>query len=235
MADLGSHWLRRFGRERPEKIVCVGLNYKDHASESEMQLPTEPLLFGKFSNTLVAPGEPIMLPAGIGHVDAEAELAVVIGRQAHAVRPDDALDYVAGYSVANDVSARELQFKDGQWFRGKGFDTFCPLLPEIVPVEDLGAASDLRVVQRLNGVVIQDSRTSSLVFDVRTLVSHISTVMTLDPGDLILTGTPPGVGFFREPKLSLAPGDEVEVEVEGVGIVRNPVARSASGVGVSQH
>lgn len=221
--DIRSRWLTDFGRDCPQKIVCVGLNYRDHAAESQQNLPEEPLLFAKFSNTIVGPAEPIVLPTRIGHVDAEAELAVVIGRRAHNVTVGDALDYVHGYCVANDVSARELQFKDGQWFRGKGFDTFCPISADFVPVEELGAANDLRVVQRLNGEVIQDGRTSAFVFDVPTLISYISAILTLDPGDLILTGTPPGVGFFREPKISLAAGDVVEIEVEGIGTLSNPV------------
>jgi 2-keto-4-pentenoate hydratase/2-oxohepta-3-ene-1,7-dioic acid hydratase in catechol pathway len=204
----------------------VGLNYRDHAAESEQQLPEEPLLFGKFANTLVGPGVPILLPPGVGHVDAEAELALVVGRRASKVSRSEALDYLAGYTAANDVSARDIQFRDGQWFRGKGLDTFCPILPVVVPVSVLGDAGDLRVVQRLNGTVLQDDRTSALIFDVPTLLAHVSQYMTLDPGDLILTGTPQGVGYFREPRIALSPGDVVEVEVEGVGILTNPVLAS---------
>jgi 2-keto-4-pentenoate hydratase/2-oxohepta-3-ene-1,7-dioic acid hydratase in catechol pathway len=217
--SVRAEWQTRFGRSEP-KIVCVGLNYSEHAAEGGRDLPKAPLLFGKFANALAADGDAIVLPEGIGHVDAEAELAVVIGRTARGVAKEDAFDYVAGYTAANDVSARDQQFNDGQWFRGKGHDTFCPVGPKIVELDD---PSDLQVVQRLNGEVLQDSRTSFLIFDIPTLISYISQGITLEPGDLILTGTPDGVGVFREPKVSLKPGDVVEVEVEGIGVLRNEV------------
>jgi 2-keto-4-pentenoate hydratase/2-oxohepta-3-ene-1,7-dioic acid hydratase in catechol pathway len=204
-------------------VICVGLNYRDHAIEQRVELPSEPLLFGKFANAVCGHGDPIVLPAEVGHVDAEAELAVVIGRRARRVPVADALAAVAGYVCANDVSARDLQFKDGQWLRAKGFDTFCPLSHEVVPVDELGDASGLRVIQRLNDTVLQDSSTDQLVFGVRELVAHASTVFTLEPGDLLLTGTPAGVGVFRRPPVSLADGDVVEVEIERVGLLRNPV------------
>ncbi len=223
MASITEVWRRLFACDAPGKIVCVGVNYSDHATEAALALPATPLLFGKFANTLIGPGEAIVLPAESTHVDAEAELVAVIGARASRVGRDEALDHVFGYTVANDVSARDVQFADGQWFRGKGFDTFCPLLPEIVPARELDP-SDLRVVQRLNGEVIQDARTSQLVFDVPALVSYISHSLTLDPGDIVLTGTPSGTGFFREPKIALRAGDVVDVEVEGVGILSNPVS-----------
>jgi 2-keto-4-pentenoate hydratase/2-oxohepta-3-ene-1,7-dioic acid hydratase in catechol pathway len=216
-----SDWKTRFGRVEP-KVVCVGLNYFDHATESKGEPPKAPLLFGKFANTLCGDGDPIVLPQGAGHVDGEAELAVVIGRTASHVGSDDALDFVAGYTCANDVSARDFQFGDGQWFRGKNIDTFCPVGPRLVPRDELDPA-DLRVVQRLNGETLQDSRTSMLIFDIPTLVAYITASITLEPGDLILTGTPAGVGYFRDPKVALAPGDVVEVEIEGVGVLRNDV------------
>jgi 2,4-didehydro-3-deoxy-L-rhamnonate hydrolase len=218
-ASVRAEWAERFGRSDP-KVVCVGLNYDDHAGESGMELPKAPLLFPKFASALVGDGDPIVLPDGIGHVDGEAELAVVISETAYRVPKEEALALVAGYTCANDVSAREAQFADGQWFRGKGYDTFCPVGPGIVAVDD---PSDLRVIQRVNGETLQESRTSTLIFDIPTLISYVSHVLTLEPGDLILTGTPQGVGFFREPKVSLKPGDVVEVEVEGVGVLRNPV------------
>jgi 2-keto-4-pentenoate hydratase/2-oxohepta-3-ene-1,7-dioic acid hydratase in catechol pathway len=221
-AEIERVWRERFGRAEP-KLICVGLNYRDHAEEQGVELPAEPLLFGKFANALCDPGAPIVLPPGGGHVDAEAELAVVIGRRARFVSPEDALESLAGYTCANDVSARDFQFRDGQWLRGKSFDSFCPLLPELRPVEELGDAGNLRIVQRLNGERLQDSRTSLLIFGVRELVAHASTVFTLEPGDVILTGTPAGVGIFRDPKVSLAPGDEVEIEIEASGTLRNPV------------
>jgi 2-keto-4-pentenoate hydratase/2-oxohepta-3-ene-1,7-dioic acid hydratase in catechol pathway len=204
-------WQKRYGCRNP-RIVCVGLNYGAHAGESGGELPKAPLLFAKFSNTLVGDGDPIVLPPDIGHVDAEAELAVVMGEGGK----------IDGYTCANDVSARDAQFGDGQWFRGKGFDTFCPVGPRIVPAGELDP-SDLRIQQRLNGEVLQDSHTSDLIFDVPTLVDYISRVITLEPGDLILTGTPEGVGVFRDPKISLKGGDVVEIEIDGIGVLRNEV------------
>jgi 2,4-diketo-3-deoxy-L-fuconate hydrolase len=218
--SVRAEWQSRFGRAEP-KIVCVGLNYHAHAVEGGRDnLPTAPLLFAKFANALCGDGDAIVLPDGVGHVDAEAELAVVIGRTAKDVSEDDAFDFVAGYTCANDVSARDEQFDDGQWFRGKGHDTFCPVGPAIVELDD---PTDLQVVQRLNGEVLQDSRTSFLIFQIPHLISYISQAVTLEPGDLILTGTPDGVGVFREPKVTLKPGDVVEVEVEGIGVLRNDV------------
>jgi 2-keto-4-pentenoate hydratase/2-oxohepta-3-ene-1,7-dioic acid hydratase in catechol pathway len=223
MTALTSTWQTFFSLDRPGKIVCVGLNYHDHANESGMAVPAEPLLFGKFPNTLVGPGEPIVLPPTSEHVDGEAELAVVIGATAHSVDRDHAMDHVFGFTVANDVSARDLQFGDGQWFRGKGFDTFCPVFPQIVPRSEVPDPHDLRVVQRVNGTVLQDGNTRDLIFDIPTLVAFASDVMTLEPGDLILTGTPLGVGYFRDPRVALRPGDTVEVEIEGIGKLANPV------------
>jgi 2-keto-4-pentenoate hydratase/2-oxohepta-3-ene-1,7-dioic acid hydratase in catechol pathway len=218
-ASVRSEWGGRFGRSEP-KVICIGLNYDDHAGESGMELPKAPLLFGKFANTLCGDGDAIVLPEGIGHVDAEAELAVVIGETVRGIDVHDALSVVAGYTCANDVSARDAQFGDGQWFRGKGLDGFCPVGPRIVELDDAG---DLRVEQRLNGEVLQASRTSRLIFGVAELISYVSQAITLEPGDLILTGTPNGVGVYREPKVSLKPGDVVEVEVEGIGVLRNDV------------
>jgi 2-keto-4-pentenoate hydratase/2-oxohepta-3-ene-1,7-dioic acid hydratase in catechol pathway len=206
------------------KIICVGRNYAEHAAELGDTPPTEPLLFGKFENTLIGPGEPIVIPQEATHVDAEAELAVEIGVRGHRIARDDALEHVRGYRVANDLSARNLQYTDKQWARAKGFDTFCPLGKRLVSVTELGDGSGLRVTQRLNGELLQDGSTSDLIFDVPFLVAYISNVFTLEPGDLILTGTPPGVGWARDPKVSLAPGDVVEVEVEGIEVLRNPVS-----------
>jgi len=206
------------------KIICVGRNYAEHAAELGDEPPTAPLLFGKFANTLVGPGDAIVLPPEATHVDAEAELAVEIGRGGHRIAVGSALEHVRGYRVANDVSARNIQYSESQWTRAKGFDTFCPLGDRLVPVSELGDGGGLRAVQRLNGRVLQDGSTGDLIFPVPFLVSYISNVFTLEPGDLILTGTPPGVGWAREPKVSLQPGDVVEVEVEGIGVLRNPVA-----------
>jgi len=205
------------------KIVCVGRNYAEHAAELGDEPPTEPLIFGKFDNTLIGPGEPIVIPPEATHVDAEAELAVEIGRGGHRIAVDEALEFVRGYRVANDVSARNIQYSESQWTRAKGFDTFCPLGDALVPATELGDGGGLRVVQRLNGEVLQDGNTSDLIFPVPFLVAFVSNVFTLEAGDLILTGTPPGVGWAREPKISLRPGDVVECAVEGIGVLRNPV------------
>jgi 2,4-didehydro-3-deoxy-L-rhamnonate hydrolase len=218
---IREEWQERFGRRDP-KVLCVGLNYRDHAEEQAVEPPTAPLLFAKFANTLCGDGDPIVLPNGIGHVDAEAELAIVIGRTARRVSVDAAVGCVLGWTCANDVSARDAQFGDGQWFRGKGYDTFCPIGPRIVPRDELDPA-DLSIVQRVNGAVLQDSRTSRLIFSIPELIAYASNVVTLEAGDLILTGTPAGVGVFREPKQALRPGDVVEVEIEGVGVLRNDV------------
>jgi 2-keto-4-pentenoate hydratase/2-oxohepta-3-ene-1,7-dioic acid hydratase in catechol pathway len=215
-------------RQNPNvKIICIGRNYAEHAAELGDEPPTEPLIFGKFENTLIGPGEAIVLPPEATHIDSEAELAVEIGRSGHRILYDDALDHVRGYRVANDVSARNIQYAESQWTRAKGFDTFCPLSNELVPVSELGNGSGLRVVQRLNGEVLQDGNTNDLIFDVPFLVEFVSRVFTLEPGDLILTGTPPGVGWAREPKVSMKAGDVVEVEVEGIGIVSSPVVAAA--------
>jgi 2-keto-4-pentenoate hydratase/2-oxohepta-3-ene-1,7-dioic acid hydratase in catechol pathway len=209
------------------KIICIGRNYAEHAAELGDEPPTEPLIFGKFENTLIGSGDDIVLPPEATHVDSEAELAVEIGRRGKRILYDDALDHVRGYRVANDVSARNIQYAESQWTRAKGFDTFCPLSTELVPVSELGNGSGLRVVQRLNGAVLQDGNTNDLIFDVPFLVAFVSRVFTLDPGDLILTGTPPGIGWAREPKISMKDGDVVEVEVEGIGVVSNPVVAAA--------
>jgi acylpyruvate hydrolase len=209
------------------KIICIGRNYAEHAAELGDEPPTEPLIFGKFENTLIGPGDAIVLPPEATHIDSEAELAVEIGRRGKRVLYDDALDYVRGYRVANDVSARNIQYSESQWTRAKGFDTFCPLSTKLVPVSELGNGSGLRVVQHLNGQVLQDGNTNDLIFDVPFLIAFVSRVFTLEPGDLILTGTPPGVGWAREPKVSMKDGDVVEVEVEGIGVVKNPVVGAA--------
>jgi 2-keto-4-pentenoate hydratase/2-oxohepta-3-ene-1,7-dioic acid hydratase in catechol pathway len=205
------------------KIICVGRNYAEHAAEIGDPLPTSPLLFGKFTNTLIAPGEPIVLPQEAGHVDAEAELCVEIGVGGKRIGEAVALEHVRGYRCANDLSARDIQYSESQWTRAKGFDTFCPLGEDCVPVSELGDGSGLRVVQRLNGEVLQDGNTADMVFSVPYLVAYASNTFTLEPGDLILTGTPPGVGWARDPKVALQPGDVVEVEVEGIGVLRNSV------------
>jgi 2-keto-4-pentenoate hydratase/2-oxohepta-3-ene-1,7-dioic acid hydratase in catechol pathway len=205
------------------KIICVGRNYAEHAAELGDAPPEEPLLFGKFMNTLIGPGDPIVLPPEATHVDAEAELAVEIGVGGSRIAEADALEHVRGYRCANDISARNIQYSESQWTRAKGFDTFCAVGSELVGVDALGDGSGLRVVQRLNGEVLQDGNTRDLIFPVPFLVAYISNAFTLEPGDLILTGTPPGVGWARDPKVSLVDGDVVECEVEGIGVLQNPV------------
>lgn len=204
----------------PSKAVCVGLNYRDHARELGLPVPDEPVLFLKPPTAVIGPGEAVVCPAASSRVDYEAELAVVIGRTARRVRPHDTHHFILGYCCANDVTARDLQRKDGQWTRAKSFDTFLPLGPYVVTDVD---PADLEVSLFLNGERKQHSRTRELIFDVPALVSFISHVMTLHPGDVILTGTPSGVGPVR-------PGDLVEVVIEGVGRLANPVVGETAGV-----
>lgn len=207
---------------RPGKIVCVGLNYKDHAEEQGVELPGAPLLFAKFTTSLIGPGDPIVIPPVVTKCDYEAELGVVIGRTVKDVSKENALEAVAGYVVANDVSARDLQFSDGQWTRGKSPDTFCPVGP-LVPAADVPDPHALRIRAILNGEVMQDSNTSNQIFGVADVVSFVSQAITLEPADLIITGTPAGVGAFRDPPVWLQPGDEIVIEIDGVGRISNPV------------
>jgi len=208
---------------RPQKIFGIGLNYHDHAEETGMTKPSEPLLFAMFANTVVGPEDSIVIPPVSNKIDYEAELAVVIGRRARNVPIGKALDFVAGYTIVNDVSARDLQLNDNQWIRGKSFDTALPMGPVLVPTSDLGDAGNLDISLKLNGTTMQDSNTRHLIFDVPQLVSYISEAFTLEPGDIIATGTPGGVGFARKPPVYLKDGDVVEIEIEGIGILRNPV------------
>jgi 2-keto-4-pentenoate hydratase/2-oxohepta-3-ene-1,7-dioic acid hydratase in catechol pathway len=209
--------------DRPGKIVCVGLNYRDHAEEQGAELPKEPLLFAKFPTALIGPGEPIVIPSLVTQCDYEAELAVVIGRQVKGVSKENALEAVEGYLCANDVSARDLQFSDGQWTRGKSPDTFCPVGPRLVPRDQITDPHVLRIRTLVNGEPLQDSTTANLIFGVDEVIAYASQTSTLEPGDLILTGTPAGVGVFREPRRLLQPGDEVTIEIESLGALTNPV------------
>jgi 2-keto-4-pentenoate hydratase/2-oxohepta-3-ene-1,7-dioic acid hydratase in catechol pathway len=211
----------------PSKIICVGLNYRDHAEEQGIELPKAPLLFAKWPNTLIGDGEPIMLPAEAQEVDYEAELGVVIGTRARHVDEARALDSVAGYICVNDVSARDLQFADGQWTRGKSPDTVCPVGPRLVPREEIDDPQALAVRCTVNGTKLQDSSTANMIFSVAEIIAYISRTITLEPGDLIATGTPAGVGVFRDPKVLLQDGDEVSVEVEGLGTLTNPVRKES--------
>jgi 2,4-didehydro-3-deoxy-L-rhamnonate hydrolase len=208
---------------RPGKIICIGLNYRDHAQESGQPLPEEPVLFAKFANSVVGSGEAIVIPSVTERVDYEAELCVVMGHVARDVPVAEALSYVAGYTCANDVSARDLQFRSGQWTRGKTVDTFLPTGPWLVTADEIPDPQALGMRCLLNGQVMQASNTSQMIFGVAQLVSFISRTVTLEPGDLIATGTPSGVGYARKPPVYLRPGDTVRVEIEGIGALVNPV------------
>jgi len=228
--DLFAHWevgaevgrleeLTLLAPAQPTKIICVGRNYPAHAAEHDAQVPTEPLLFLKPPSAVIGCGAPIILPPQSERVEHEAELAVVIGRRCRDIRAQDAWAHVLGVTCANDVTARDLQRRDGQWTRGKGFDTFCPLGPWVVAGVTEEEVADLAVVCRVNGALRQAGRTSEMVFSPAALIAYAAAVMTLEPGDLVLTGTPAGVG-------PLQPGDVVEIEIEGVGTLHNPVRQA---------
>jgi 2-keto-4-pentenoate hydratase/2-oxohepta-3-ene-1,7-dioic acid hydratase in catechol pathway len=209
--------------DRPGKIICVGLNYRDHAEEQGVELPTAPLLFAKWNNTLIGPGEPIVIPPIVTKTDYEAELGVVIGSRVSKVSAENALETVAGYICVNDVSARDLQFADGQWSRGKSPDTYCPVGPQLVPRDEIPDPQKLAIRAILNGETLQDSTTANMVFGVAEIIAYVTQTITLEPGDLIATGTPAGVGAFRDPKVFMQPGDEITIEIEGLGSLTNPV------------
>ena len=209
---------------RPGKIFCIGLNYRDHAEEQGAELPERPLIFSKFASCVLAPGGTIVIPKGSTETDFEAELGVVIGKRASKVRSEDAMDYVLGYCNFHDVSARDFQFADGQWQRGKACDTFAPFGEYVATTDEIPDPHKLGIRLRLNGETMQDSSTDQLVFGVPELIEDLSTWFTLEPGDVIATGTPPGVGFARKPPVYLKAGDVCEVEIDGLGVLRNAVA-----------
>ncbi len=209
----------------PQKVIGIGLNYHDHAKEVRKTLPSEPLLFAMYPNAVIGYDDAIVIPAMSDKIDYEAELGVIIGRRGRHIQVEDAIDYVAGYTIVNDVSARDLQSSDSQWIRGKSFDTFAPMGPCMVGTSVLGDGDGLDIRLRLNGETMQDSNTRNMIFKVPDLVSYISQIMTLEPGDVISTGTPSGVGVGRKPQVFLKPGDVVEVELEGVGTLRNAVKK----------
>jgi 2-keto-4-pentenoate hydratase/2-oxohepta-3-ene-1,7-dioic acid hydratase in catechol pathway len=208
---------------RPGKIVAIGLNYRDHAKESGGETPTSPVVFAKFPSSMIADGEPILIPRGCDRVDYEAELAVVIGRQAREVTVADALDHVHAYTALNDVSDRQAQFADGQFVRAKSYDSFTPIGPRLVPRDEIPDPQRLAIRCWLNGDLVQDGNTADMVFGVAELIAFLSRTITLERGDVIATGTPAGVGVFRQPPLFLRPGDEVTVDIEGIGRLTNPV------------
>jgi 5-carboxymethyl-2-hydroxymuconate isomerase len=208
--------------ERPGKVIAIGLNYMDHCRETNTEPPKNPVVFTKFPTAITGPGMPIRWSAGLTReVDYEAELAVVIGKTARRVSVPDALGYVFGYTAANDVSARDLQFSDGQWVRAKSLDTFCPLGPALVTADEIPDPQALAIRCVLNGQVVQDSHTREMIFSVAHLISFCSQAFTLEAGDVILTGTPHGTGAFRTPKLFMQHGDHVAVEIEGIGRLEN--------------
>ncbi|MBI5669609.1 MAG: fumarylacetoacetate hydrolase family protein [Chloroflexi bacterium] len=209
---------------RPSKIIAIGRNYADHAAETGSEVPKAPLIFAKFPSSIVGPGETITWSSAIAtQVDWEGELAVVIGRRARNVSEDDAMNYVFGYTIANDVTARDLQLRqDTQWTRGKSLDTFCPLGPWIVTRDEIADPHNLAIKTTVNGEVMQDSNTSNMMFKIPMLIAYCSRMFTLEPGDLILTGTPPGVGEGRKPPVYLKDGDVVSVTIEGIGELTNP-------------
>lgn len=208
---------------RPSKIICIGLNYSDHAAETGQPIPKYPIVFSKYANTVIATGDSIVLPRVSNEVDYEAELGFVIGKTARYVPAAQALDYVVGYMPINDVSARDYQTRISQWTMGKTFDTFAPMGPALVTSDEVSDAGKLKISLTINGEVLQDSNTDKLIFGIPQLVEALSEVMTLEPGDIVSTGTPPGVGMARNPKRYLRPGDIVNITIEGLGTLSNPV------------
>ena len=208
---------------RPPKIICIGLNYRDHAEESKMAIPEVPTVFSKYPNTVIGPRAPIVLPKNSTKPDYEAEFAVVIGKGGRHIPESAWREHVFGYTVINDVSARDFQMATSQWMIGKTFDTFCPMGPAIVSADEIEDPHNLRISLTINGETLQDSNTKNLIFGVPKLIAYLSGVFTLEPGDIISTGTPAGVGFARKPPRWLRPGDEVSVTVAGVGTLVNPV------------
>jgi len=208
---------------RPPKITCVGLNYADHAREQGIEAPETPVFFLKSANTIIGPGDPIRLPPNTEQPDYEAELAVVIGKGGSRIPLERAWEHVAGYTLLNDVTARDMQHGDKQWFRGKSCDTFAPTGPWIVTKDEIRDPHRLAISLTLNGETMQDSNTSNLIHKIDFLISYLSQSLSWEPGDLISTGTPPGVGVFRKPPVFIKPGDEITVRVEGIGALTNPV------------
>ena len=216
----------------PEKIICLGLNYPEHAAEAEAAIPAAPILFAKYRNSLVGPTSAVVIPPVSKFIDYEGELVVVIGARCKNVSAQDALTSVAGYTICNDVSARDLQMQTGQWMAGKAIDTFAPMGPGIVLAADIPDPQALTLITRVNGEVVQHESTANMIFSVATTIAFISSLMTLEPGDVILTGTPSGVGGKRTPPLFLHDGDIVEVEIEPIGTIRNPMVAPSN---VSAH
>jgi 2-keto-4-pentenoate hydratase/2-oxohepta-3-ene-1,7-dioic acid hydratase in catechol pathway len=208
---------------RPGKIICIGLNYHDHCREQSVAPPAYPMMFSKFANSVNNPGAPVRRPVATEQLDLECELAVVIGRRALRIGPDEARALVFGYTVVNDITMRDLQREDRQWLRAKGSDGFAPMGPSVVTADELGDPQSLRIRSSVNGETWQDSSTAEMIFDVPTLVAFASRTITLEPGDVIVTGTPAGVGHYQQPPRYLAGGDVMRCEIEGIGAIENPV------------
>ena len=212
---------------RPNKLICVGLNYRDHAEESKMEIPKVPTIFNKFSTAIIGPGDPIVLPKNSTKPDYEAEFAFVIGKGGRHISGPAWRDHVFGYMCLNDVSARDFQMATTQWLMGKTFDTFAPCGPAIVTADEVPDPHSLDISLEINGEVLQNSNTKHLIFNIPALIEYVSSVCTLEPGDIVSTGTPAGVGFARKPPRYLKAGDEVVVKIDGVGELRNPVVAEA--------
>lgn len=214
--------------QAPSKIICLGKNYAEHAKEGGFDQPDRPLLFCKGPNALNGPFDPILLPRSCGQIDWEVELAVIIGREGRRIAKTEAHQFIAGATIMNDVSGREAQFSDSQWFRGKSFDTFAPLGPAIVTLDEIGDIQNLKLTAMVDGETMQSGNSRDMIFDVATLIEFISEDITLMPGDIISTGTPSGVGFFRDPPIVLAAGNSVECRIEKIGAIANRVVDEAS-------
>ena len=208
---------------RPSKIICLGKNYAEHAKEGGFENPDKPLIFCKTPNALSGPYDPIILPRSSGQVDWEVELAVIIGKEGKRINKTEAFDYIAGFAVMNDVSGREAQFSDSQWFRGKSFDSFAPAGPFIVTPDEIDDINNLRLTAMVDGEIMQDGNTRDMIFDIPAIIENISEDITLIPGDIISTGTPAGVGIFRDPPVVLKPGNVVECRIEQIGTIINKV------------
>jgi acylpyruvate hydrolase len=212
---------------RPGKLILLGLNYRDHAEETGQKIPEVPTLFSKYNNSVVGPGEPILIPRATEQIDYEAEFAFVIGQRGHDIARERAMDYVAGYTIVNDVSARDYQFVTSQWMVGKTFDTHCPIGPALVLKDEIPDPHNLDLQLAIGAEVLQKSNTNQLIFKIPETVEYLSRVMTLEPGDVISTGTPAGVGFMRKPPRWLRPGETVRVEIARLGVLENPVAKAS--------
>lgn len=210
---------------RPSKIICLGKNYAEHAKEGGFENPEKPLIFCKTPNALSGPYDPIIFPRSSGRVDWEVELAVIIGKQGKRIKKTDAFEYIAGFTVMNDVSGREAQFSDSQWFRGKSFDSFAPAGPFIVTLDEIDDVNNLRLTAVVDGEIMQDGNTRDMIFNIPAIIENISEDITLIPGDIISTGTPSGVGIFRDPPVVLKPGNVVECRIEKIGAIINKVVK----------